>query len=369
MQCIDRVEQLVNINSHTKNKTGVDKTGQLLGSWLKQLGMNETIYTRTHIGNHLLYKSQHDKNAKLFLLVGHLDTVFASGDFDDFSSDDEWIYGPGVCDMKGGLVVAYSALETIYKKNISLKNIDFLLVSDEETGSDDSKELSKKLAEDYEYCFVFEAAGVDGAVVVGRKGVGTFEIDITGVAKHAGNHYHEGVDANLEASHKLQELVALTDISKNTTVNVGCVSGGIGANTISPHAYLLFEVRYDRVGEKERVLSSIDCIVKNSYIEGTKCVLRGGIQREVMETSEKIISFVSAIEKVTNKTLKREKRGGVSDANIFSSCGVLTLDGLGPYGDGDHTHKERALKSSFISRIELTKEILEYFIEHNKIIG
>ncbi len=183
--------------------------------------MEEIVYKRIHVGNHLLYKSKHNKNSKKLLLVGHLDTVFASKDFDHFYTDVDWVYGPGVCDMKGGLIVAYSALESIYKKNIPIKNIDFLLVSDEETGSDDSKSLSTKLAEDYDYCLVFEAAGIDDEVVVGRKGVATFEVDITGLAKHAGNHYHEGIDANLEASYKLQKLVALTDLSKTPLLMLG----------------------------------------------------------------------------------------------------------------------------------------------------
>ncbi len=160
--------------------------------------------------------------------------------------------------MKGGNLVAFKALEELE----SIKNIDFLLVSDEETGSDDSKILSTELAKNYDYCLVFEAAGSQMEVVVGRKGVGTFWVDIKGKAAHAGNHYADGNDANLEAALKLQKLVALSDLSQNTTVNVGKMQGGIGANTISPQAHLLFELRYDKGEEKERVLAEIETIVK-----------------------------------------------------------------------------------------------------------
>jgi len=366
---ISELKQLININSFTKNKAGVDKVGVLFGSWLIALGLNEKVYERELIGNHRLYTSKHDASSKRLLLLGHLDTVFPPDTFSLFKEDEEWVYGPGVCDMKGGNLVAFKALQALITEGFELNNIDFLLVSDEETGSDDSKLLSKELANDYDYCLVFEAAGEEMEVVIGRKGVGTFGIDITGLASHAGNHYASGNDANLEAAIKLQKLVALTNLEKNTTVNVGKMHGGIGANTISPSAHLLFELRYDDIKEKERVLSEIEKIVKTSYVEGTTSHLSGGIQRDVMQTTQGHLDFVQAIEKISGETLKTEKRGGVSDANIFSSCGVLTLDGFGPFGDGDHTEKERALKSSFDSRINLTKKILQYFIINKKIVG
>ena len=355
----NELKQLININSYTKNKSGVDAHGKLFGSWLVGLGMEEVLYERELIGHHRLYTSEHDKNAPSLLLLGHLDTVFPPDTFTHYSEDEEWVYGPGVCDMKGGNLVAFKALQELK----TIKNVDFLLVSDEETGSDDSKLLSKELAENYDYCLVFEAAGPQMEVVVGRKGVGTFWIDIKGKAAHAGNHYADGNDANLEAALKLQKLVALTDLSQNTTVNVGKISGGIGANTISPHSHLLFELRYDKREEKERVLAQIETIANTSYIEGTTATLNGDIQRDVMQVSEESLNFVKVIEKITGTALKSEKRGGVSDANILSSQGVITLDGFGPFGDGDHTEHERALKSSFDSRIKLTKEVLEYFIE------
>ena len=265
--------------------------------------------------------------------------------------------------MKGGNYVALQALRNVHQKFGEIHNIDFLLVSDEETGSDDSKHLSSKLAQEYDYCMVFEAAGVHDEVVVGRKGVGTFFIDIEGIAAHAGNHYTKGADANLEASHKLQALVSLTDLEKETTVNVGEISGGIGANTISPKAHLTFELRYTNTDERDRVPGSIDKIVAHTYVEGTTSTLSGGIQRDVMQPSSEQAMFVEEINSVCNIQLPTEKRGGVSDANIISSQGVATLDGWGPYGDGDHTIHERASKKSFTERIDLVTEIFEHFLE------
>jgi len=369
MQYLSDLKKVININSYTKNASGVNKVGEVFDNWLEDLGFTTTIYKRQDIGHHRHYRSSHDENSKKLLLLGHIDTVFPEGKFENFSEDSEWIYGPGVCDMKGGNIVAIEALRELKKNSVEIRNIDVLLVSDEETGSDDSKHLTAELAKEYDYCFVYEAAGIELEVVTGRKGVGTFFIDIEGKAAHAGNSYLDGHDANLEASYKLQELVKLTDLSKGTTVNVGKMEGGIGANTISPHAHLTFELRYKTADEKQRVLDAIDKIVLNSYVDGTISVLSGGIQRDVMQTSKESLALIQNLEKITNTSIKSEERGGVSDANIVSSCGVTTLDGFGPFGDGDHTVKERASKSSFVSRIEMSRELFTYFIKNSDFKG
>jgi glutamate carboxypeptidase len=356
------LKSIIEINSWTKNKEGVDKNGEIFAYWMEALGYTLNRYEREEIGNHLHLTSP-VKEGKKLLLLGHLDTVFPPGTFEVFKEDEAWIYGPGVCDMKGGNYVALQALRNVYTKYNEIHNIDFLLVSDEETGSDDSKHLSSKLAKAYDYCMVFEAAGVHDEVVVGRKGVGTFFIDIEGVAAHAGNHYSDGADANLEAALKLQALVALTNLKKETTVNVGKISGGIGANTISPKAHITFELRYTHTHERDRVLSAIDEIVSKSYVEGTEAILSGGIQRDVMQPSPAQMTFIDNINDLCNIELPTEKRGGVSDANIVSSQGVATLDGWGPYGDGDHTVHERASKKSFKERIDLVTENFEHFLE------
>ena len=369
MQYLNDLKTVIDINSYTKNPSGVNRVGKVFDSWFEALGFKTTIYERQNIGHHRHYTSLHDKNSKKLLLLGHIDTVFPEGKFENFREDDKWVYGPGVCDMKGGNIVALEALRELKIKNINIKNIDILLVSDEETGSDDSKILTAKLAKNYDYCFVYEAAGLELEVVTGRKGVGTFFIDIEGKAAHAGNSYSDGNDANLEASYKLQELVKLTDLSQGTTVNVGKIEGGIGANTISPHAHLTFELRYKTASEKQRVLDKIEEIVNCSYVKGTISKLSGGIQRDVMQTSTNSLELIKNIEKITKTSINSEERGGVSDANIVSSCGVITLDGFGPFGDGDHTIKERASKDSFVSRIELSRELFIYFIKNSDFKG
>lgn len=362
MKNFEELKKLVEINSYTKNKNGVDKNGEIYKSIMLELGFTCRVYERETIGDHLLFQSPKREGKKL-LLLGHIDTVFPVGTFCDFREDDEWIYGPGVCDMKGGNIVAIEALRGIYKKYNKIENIDFLLVSDEEGGSDDSKYVSSGIAKDYDYCMVYEAAGANLEVVVARKGVGTFYIDIEGKAAHAGNNYRLGIDANLEATYKIQELIKLTNLDKNTTVNVGKIEGGVGANTVSPYAKLTFEIRYTHANERDRLLKAIDKIVNTSYVKGTSSYLSGGIQRDVMEESEGQTKFLKNIENHIGEKLLTESRGGVSDANIVSSQGTPVLDGFGPFGDGDHTSRERALKSSFFQRIDLSTKIFEGFLE------
>ncbi len=349
------LKKIVKINSYTKNKSGVDRVGEVFQNWFKEIGFEVNIYKRELIGNHLLFSTP-KKLGKKILFLGHLDTVFPQGEFEEYKEDENWIYGAGVCDMKGGDLVA---LQVLRNQESSIYNIDMLLVSDEETGSDDSKLITKEIAKNYDECFVFEAAGKNLEVVTGRKGVGTFFVDITGKASHSGVRYEDGINANLEASYKLQKLQALTDLQKGSTINVGKIEGGVGANTISPYAHLTFEIRYETYEERDRILNSINEIVATSYVDGTKSVLSGGIQRDVMQENNSQLRLIKEIESVTNETILKEKRGGVSDANLVASSGVTTLDGFGPFGDGDHTIYERALKSSFTQRINLMTKYIK----------
>ena len=361
MNYLNDLEKIVNINSYTQNKAGVDKVGQVMSSWLKELGFEEKTYKREIIGNHQLFTTKRKDNQKNILLLGHNDTVFKPNTFEGFTQDKDWIYGPGVCDMKGGNIVALQSLRNLYRDDENITNIDFLLVSDEESGSDDSKAVTLEIAKNYDYCFVFEAAGKNLEVVTGRKGVGTFTITIEGVPAHAGTSYIKGVDANLEASYKLQKLSQLTNLEIGTTVNVGRIEGGIGANTISPKCKMIVEIRYKTNSERDRLLLALDDIVVTSYVKGSKATIDGLIQRDVMEENEAQKTFIKQLEEITQEKIPTEKRGGVSDANHVSSCGVVTLDGFGPFGDGDHTNKERALKSTFEQRINMMTIMLKHF--------
>jgi len=353
----EELATLIHCNSHSKNKAGIDEHGEQMVNLLAPLGLAITRYQREHIGDHLLFHSPKCKGKKI-LLLGHLDTVYPPHTFTEFKEDEQWVYGPGVCDMKGGNFVALNALRNLKAQYGSLYNLDFLLVSDEETGSDDSKHLTAKLASNYDACLVFEAAGKDHEVVIGRKGIATFEIDIIGKAAHAGNHYTDGIDANYALANMLTEMTALTDLKKGSTVNVGKISGGLSANTISPKASMRVEARFKTLKEQQRLLKGIENICFAIEITGVQVEMKGGLQRGVMSPDNLQQQLLDDIAMILDEPLKTEQRGGVSDANVVSAAGVPTLDGFGPYGDGDHTVNERALKRSFELRIEQVTRIL-----------
>ncbi len=354
--------QLITINSFTKNKAGVDQVSGLFNQWMVDLGFTVNRHKREHIGDHILYSSPVVEGKKI-LLLGHFDTVFPPNTFVDFREDEEWIYGPGVCDMKGGNYVALCALRQVFKQYGQITNIDVLMVSDEESGSDDSRHLTQSIAENYDFCLVFEAAGCQNELVTARKGVATYHIEIKGKAAHAGNHFNEGINANLAAAHMLIELTSLTNVQIGTTVNAGKIEGGIGANTISPRASLIVEGRFSSNKEKYRVLTEIERIVSSQSVEGAKASFTGGLQRDVMTSNAQQLTLIEELEDIIGRPLKLEKRGGVSDANTISAMGVPTLDGFGPYGDGDHTLAERANKASFFDRISDVTRILCHYTE------
>ncbi|MBL6809006.1 MAG: M20 family metallopeptidase [Litoricola sp.] len=360
----EELKQLVEINSYTWNKEGVDTHGLLFSEWIQEIGYSEVRYPRETIGDHLLFRSSFIEGQKRVLLLGHLDTVFPPGSFEQFDEDDEWVYGPGVCDMKGGNLIALQALRAVYQTAGGVANIDFLLVSDEEKGSDDSTSLTQSVGLDYDICLDFEAAGPNHEVVVARKGIGTFEFTVEGLAAHAGNHYADGIDANRIAAELLLELVQLTDLEQGTTVNPGKISGGIGANTISPKAEISVEVRFTKPSERDRVLASFEEIAARDWASGAKVILSGRLQRDVMEPNRNQSELLYEIAEVLGYPLPTERRGGVSDANTVAALGVATLDGFGPFGDGDHSVKERALKTSFQRRLSEVTAILMHFNQY-----
>jgi glutamate carboxypeptidase len=349
---------LVEINSYTGNPEGVNRVGDQVADFLKHLGFDETRYRRESIGDHRLFIRPGP--GKQILFSCHLDTVFpADLGFNACQIGDPITTGPGVIDMKGGIATLLFTLRMLDDLRVRPPSGYHIFFSaDEETGSEDARPLVEGQAQGKDYGLVFECGGPDGEVVSARKGVGTFRIEIEGQAAHAGNDYSRGINANLEAAHKLIAIQGLTNLEIGTTVNVGQIGGGIGANTISPDAFLLIDFRYAVDEEGERVVSKLNEQTQTAYVEGTHARMTGAIQRPVMVETPATRLFAQLVHQASGGTVQTEKRGGVGDANFMADAGVPTLDGWGPLGGKDHTVEEFMYTQSLFERIELLGRVL-----------
>ena len=355
---LELLVSLVEINSHTGNRDGVNRVGDVVAAFLGDLGFEHTRFERQAIGDHRLFTR--GGTGKQILFSCHLDTVFpASLGFDRCVVGEPLSTGPGVIDMKGGIVVLLHTLKMLTELGACPPSrYSVFFSSDEETGSEDARELVERMAVGKDYGLVFECGGAHGEVVSARKGVGTFRIDIEGKAAHAGNDYARGVNANLEAAHKLIAIQDVTRLDIGTTVNVGQVSGGIGANTISPSAQLVIDVRYVVPTEAERIVGALEQEVARQRVPGTRSRLGGRIQRPVMVETDATRAFVELVRSASGGQVSAEHRGGVGDANFIAALGVPTLDGFGPLGGKDHTVEEHMVTASLFERIELLGRVL-----------
>jgi glutamate carboxypeptidase len=355
---LELLRSLVEVNSFTRSPEGVNAVGAIMAAFLGGLGFHEQVHQREGIGHHQVF-ARPGGGARLLFLT-HKDTVFpADTGFLAFTMDGERAVGPGVIDMKGGITVLLYALKMLGELG-EAGDLDIAItaVSDEEAGSEDSRKLTEACAIDRDYAFCMECGGPDRELVSARKGVGTFFIDITGKAAHAGNSYAQGVNANLELARKTIAIQALTDLEQGTTVNVGEISGGIGANTISPSARMTIDLRFEEPEEGERIRSELERIAATPYVAGTHSRLSGVIQRPVMVESPGTRGFIEVIERATGVGVQVEHRGGVSDANFTAALGIPTLDGFGPIGGDDHRTTEYMLVGSLFDRIELLGAVL-----------
>ena len=359
-EVMDFLKTLVEINSFSGNPSGVNRVGKMLADFLNPMGVEQTVHERKEIGSHYRFTSPSAQGGAKLLFLVHLDTVFPEDcGFTQFRVDGDKAFGPGVIDMKGGIVVLCFALKMIHDLCLNHPfEYTIMAVSDEEIGSEDSRSLTEAAASGKDYAFCFECGGSNGELVTARKGVGTFVIDIEGKAAHAGNSYALGIDANGELAHKLLAVRGLTNLERGTTVNIGQIKGGIGANTISPSAQMKIDLRFEEPAEGERVFRELTRITQTSFVTGSQSVLSGKIQRPVMVETEDTRQFLTRISEVAGRPIPKERRGGVSDANFTAALGVPTLDGFGPLGRNDHTHNEYLLLDSLFERIELLGRIL-----------
>jgi glutamate carboxypeptidase len=366
------LSDMVWIQSGSHNKAGVDRMGAYIRSSLAGYRLLVEIAPQTEFGDHLILRSECCNKARTrqILLVGHMDTVFPTdSDFTGYTEDDQRCYGPGVIDMKGGLVVGLFALKVLDALRI-LKDlpVTFILNSDEEVGSPSSRELIGSEAVKSAFAFVLEAGGLKGEIVIGRKGNALVGFNIEGVPGHAAFTGNEKASAVLELAHKIIALESLNDSDAGISVNAGKIWGGIGHNTVAAHASALIDFRFIRYDQLDFLIHEIERIVHTSIVPHTKTQYEIRSQRNPMPTSQATINLFQLFEEI-GKSLKipidKEFRFGVSDANTIAAAGTPVLDGLGPLGADDHSEREYMIKTSLVQRTQLLAlGILECWKRH-----
>jgi glutamate carboxypeptidase len=293
------------------------------------------------------------------LMVGHTDTVFDPGTAAErpFRINGERAMGPGVSDMKGGLLTGFFATEVLLEAGFDgFGRITFVCNPDEEIGSPFSRAHIQELAKDADVAFVLEGARENGDIVSARKGVSDYLIEVSGRAAHAGVEPERGRSAILEAAHKTITLQALNGRWPGVTVNVGVVRGGTRTNVVPASCAIEVDVRSPREDTLQAAEAEIERIAAEHTVEDVSVsVTRGGWHRpmEKKEGGAKLAAIAIQVAAELGFELKDAATGGASDANTISAAGVPTLDGLGPIGGDDHAPKEWLDLTSVVPRVSL----------------
>jgi len=364
------LKQLVEIESPSHDKVAVDRLGALVAEECRQLGGQVKLHPQTETGNlveaHFLPSPTrvHSEGAggeSSILLLAHMDTVFPLGTLAKmpFYEKDGKVFGPGVSDMKGGIVVALTALAMALETGSLAHPVTALFTSDEEIGSGTSRSLIEKISSGSALVLVLEPAMLDGSVKTWRKGVGEFTIRVRGRAAHAGGDHDKGRNAIEEIAHQVLAIQKMTDYSKGTTLNVGVIRGGIASNVVPDEASFEVDLRVMQPGEAERISAEIQALTP--VLDGTTLEVTGGLNRPPMPYNDMIkatFNKVKAIAANVNIELKASGTGGASDANFVAPLGIPVLDGLGPAGGEYHSEREFIFRNSLPERAKLLATIL-----------
>ncbi|MGQ4666332.1 M20 family metallopeptidase [Metabacillus halosaccharovorans] len=341
----DLLERLVNTDSGTYDKEGVDAVGDMLLEKFEEIGMDVKVHYEEKLGNHLEIKASRDLDPKI-LIIAHMDTVFPKGEAEKrpFKVIGDKAFGPGVNDEKASHVQVLYALKALKEAGSdAYKNVHIIFNSDEEIGSPTSKPLIKQVAENKQYSLVVECSRPNGGLVTERKGVGQFTLDVKGKSAHSGVDPERGRSAIEEISHKIIKLQQLNNYDEGISVNVGLVQGGTSTNTIPSVARADIDVRFNNEQQAADIVKKITEISQEEHVSGTVTKLKGDISRPPMLKTSETEQLINVIHEAADDlgiTIREVSSGGGSDASFTASEGIPTVDGMGPMGEFSHSEKE-----------------------------
>jgi glutamate carboxypeptidase len=344
------LRRCVEIESPSHDKTRCDAFASFFADLARDYGARVERLANRAGGDHLVLRWGEGDAPVLFL--GHYDTVWPAGTLErkPFSVEGNVARGPGIFDMKAGLVQALWAARRI-------EPVVFIVNSDEEIGSPASRALIEEHARKSRAVFVFEPSH-RGALKTARKGVGIYTLEIEGRAVHAGVEPEKGVNAIDELARATLALHALTDYEKGTTVNVDVVQGGTVRNTIAAHARAEIDVRVKTAAEAERVRTAFHAL--RPHHPDAKLRVTGDLNRPPMERGAKNVALYERARDMAKRlgfALDEVEVGGGSDGNFAAAVGATVLDGLGAVGDGAHAEHEHILVDALVPRTEMVVEL------------
>lgn len=360
---VSALGELVVRESPTHDKAACDALCVHLAEQFEERGGRVKLHRQKTAGNHLQVDFAGPRGRKPILLLGHYDTVYDLGTLATmpWRESKGRLYGPGVFDMKAGIVQMMFALTALKQVTGGLSRpLTVLLVSDEEEGSDSSRALTEKLASRSEAVLVCEPSGPGGALKTARKGVGNFAIRVNGVAAHAGLHFDKGHNAILELARQVQAVSALTDLTRGITLNVGVIRGGTRTNVVPAEAAAEVDLRIARKSDgpmmerKVRALKAVD--------RHCKLTIDGGINRPPLERTKdvaRLFALAQQIAQALGFNVDEIAVGGGSDGNFTAGMGIPTLDGVGAVGEGAHAMHESIVAAEMPRRAALLAGLIE----------
>jgi glutamate carboxypeptidase len=354
-----RLRKLVEIESPSDDREAVNRAADCVVDWARELGGEVLRHPGGSFGDVVELRFGAGGNRKPVLVLGHLDTVYPMGTLATMpwrevqAEDGVRLQGPGVVDMKAGVVMALEAIAALRELNALNRPVTLLLNPDEEVGSEVSRPHTERLARESEAVFVLEPAqGL--AYKTARKGVGHFELVVNGVAAHAGVDFASGHSAVLEMARLAVEVSGWTDLSKGRTVNVGVIAGGTRSNVIAARCRAEVDVRVVTMDDAARV----EEMFRGLRTRDAACTLKveGGINRPPMERSAGTVALFQQAQRLAAEIgldLKEAATGGGSDGNFTAAIGVPTLDGMGAVGGGAHSPGEYVVAGHLVERTAL----------------
>ena len=355
------LEEMVMMESPSFDKALVDQFVKFVGARFATVGGEVQFVRAEKFGDHLIARFNGQSSDRV-LLLGHTDTVWPAGEIAKrpFKIDGRRALGPGVFDMKAGILLAWMAIDALQKTSGGLSNsLSVLLVSDEEVGSNSSRALTESEAGRCRAVLVLEPSLPGGALKTSRKGVGRFTVKAIGRAAHAGIDPENGVNAVEEISRQIIKLQQMTDRARGTTVTVGIVQGGTRSNVVPAEAAAEIDIRITSIEEAERVVKSIKAL--SPELPNARLEIRGSINRPPMERSaetDRLFQLAHKIAAGLGIDLKEGSTGGASDGNFTSALRIPTLDGLGAVGGGAHAIDEWVDIESLPQRAALLAELI-----------